>query len=128
MVGLQAISVKNQADSKYRADASYFANQIIGQMWGDRTNLANYAHNPTPAVTVLAPPTCNPVSVPSGNANVTAWTNKLVNTLPGGAAARQQIIVGPPPPAGNNQVMVVVCWRAPQDTSWHRHLAVTYIN
>ena len=125
VVGLQAASVKNQADAKYRADASYFANQIIGQMWGDRTNLATYAHNPTPAVTVLAPPTCNPNSVPSGNANVTAWTAKMASILPGAASTRQQIIINA---LNNNQVMVVVCWRAPQDTSWHRHLAVTYIN
>ena len=128
IVGLQAASIKNQADGKYRADASYFANQIIGQMWGDRTNLATYAHNPTPAVTALAPPTCNPTPAASGNANVTAWTTKLANTLPGAAATRQQIIVPNPPGTNNNRVTVVVCWKAPQDTTWHRHLAVTYIN
>ena len=83
VVGLQSLSVKNQADAKYRADASYLANQIIGQMWADRANLALYAHNPTPAVTTLAPPTCNPISTPSANANVTAWTGKVSATLPG---------------------------------------------
>ncbi|MGH8743101.1 MAG: type IV pilus modification protein PilV [Burkholderiales bacterium] len=123
MVGLQAASVKNQADAKYRADASYFANQIIGQMWVDRTNLGTYAHNPTPAVTAAAAPTCNPIFGPSGNANVTAWTTKLANTLPGAAATRQQIIINP-----GNQVIVAVCWKAPQDINYHKHLAITYIN
>ncbi len=125
IVGLQAASVKNQADAKYRADASYFANQIIGQMWGDRANLATYAHNPTPAVTTAAPPTCNPTVAPSGNANVTAWTAKFAAALPGAAANRQQIIVNP---GAGNQVMVAVCWKAPQDANYHKHLAVTYIN
>ena len=128
IVGLQAASVKNQADGKYRADASYLANQIIGQMWGDRTNLATYEHNRNPVVTTAAPPSCNPISTPSGNANVTAWTNQVANTLPGGATTRQQIIVDNTNPAIPNRVTVVVCWRAPQDTSWHRHLVVTYIN
>lgn len=125
IVGLQAASVKNQADAKYRADASYFANQIIGQMWGDRNNLASYAHYFTPAITTAAPPGCNPTGAASTNANVTAWTAKLAASLPGAAATRQQIIVNP---GAGNQVMVAVCWKAPQDANYHKHLAVTYIN
>lgn len=42
VVGLQAAMVKNTADSKYRADASYIAQQRIGQMWSDPDNLAPY--------------------------------------------------------------------------------------
>ena len=38
LVGLQAAAIKNSSDAKYRADASYLANQIIGQMWADRAN------------------------------------------------------------------------------------------
>ena len=123
VVGLQAASIKNQTDAKYRADASYFANQIIGQMWADRANLASYAHYINPAITAAAPPSCNPNGVASGNANVTAWTAKLAATLPGAVATRQQIIIN-----AGNQVMVAVCWKAPQDTNYHKHLAVTYIN
>ena len=123
MVGLQSLSIKNQADAKYRADASYLANQIIGRMWADRANLALYAHNPTPAVTTLAPPTCAPNPAPSGNANVTAWTAKIASILPGAASTRQQIIIG-----AGNQVTVVVCWKAPQETSYHKYLAMTFIN
>lgn len=128
IVGLQAASVKNQADAKYRAEASYFANQIIAQMWGDRANLASYAHYPTPAITAAAPPGCNPNGAASINANVTAWTAKLaapLTGLPGAAATRQQIIVNP---GAGNQVMVAVCWKAPQDANYHKHLVVTYIN
>lgn len=42
VVGLQAAMIKNTADSKYRADASYIAQQRIGQMWSDPDNLASY--------------------------------------------------------------------------------------
>lgn len=123
MVGLQSLSIKNQADAKYRADASYFANQILGQMWSDRTNLATYAHNPTPAVTVAAPPTCNPTQAASGNANVTAWGIRVANALPGAGSGFQQIIIG-----AGNQVTVVVCWKSPQEATFHKYLATTFIN
>ncbi len=33
IVGMQANMVKNTSDSKYRADASYLAQQRIGQLW-----------------------------------------------------------------------------------------------
>jgi len=42
IVGLQAAMIKNTADSKYRADASYIAQQRIGTMWSDPGNLASY--------------------------------------------------------------------------------------
>jgi len=125
LVGLQATAVKNQTDAKYRADASYLTNQIIGQMWLDRANFASYSHNPNPAVTAATPPTCNPGAAPSANANVTAWTTRVTNALPGATAAKQQIIINA---ASNNQVTVVVCWKRIQDTSYHNYMATTYIN
>jgi len=42
IVGLQAAMVKNTADSKYRVDASYIAQQRIGRMWSDPANIATY--------------------------------------------------------------------------------------
>ncbi len=42
IVGLQAAMVKNTSESKYRADASYIAQQRIGAMWADQANLNTY--------------------------------------------------------------------------------------
>lgn len=42
IVGLQAAMIKNATDAKYRADASYIAQQRIGAMWSDPANLVNY--------------------------------------------------------------------------------------
>ncbi len=47
IVGLQAAMIKNTADSKYRADASYIAQQRIGLMWSDPDNLVNYLEEDT---------------------------------------------------------------------------------
>ncbi|MDD2893421.1 MAG: hypothetical protein PHF20_05785 [Halothiobacillaceae bacterium] len=41
IVGMQANMVKNTADSKYRADASYFAQQTVGTLWADMEPIAN---------------------------------------------------------------------------------------
>ncbi len=49
IVGLQASMIRNTADSKYRADASYIAQQRIGLMWSDPANLPV-----DPSVTVSA--------------------------------------------------------------------------
>jgi type IV pilus assembly protein PilV len=43
IVGLQASMTKAQTQSKMRADASLLAQQLIGAMWSDTTNLASYA-------------------------------------------------------------------------------------
>lgn len=43
VAGLQAAMVKNTSDSKYRADATFIAQQSLGKMWADPTHLSVYA-------------------------------------------------------------------------------------
>lgn len=42
LAGLQGAMVKNTTDSNYRSEASYLAQQQLGRMWADPSNLANY--------------------------------------------------------------------------------------
>lgn len=70
LVGLQARMTKAQSEAKYRADASYLANEIIGVMWGDIANRANYNGQ-----TCASHPRCND------------WLGKVSSTLPGGSGA-----------------------------------------
>ncbi|MDE2310581.1 MAG: prepilin-type cleavage/methylation domain-containing protein [Betaproteobacteria bacterium] len=53
IVGLQASMIKNTADSKYRADAGYIAQQWIGMMWTDPNNLATYPGTTTDISSIL---------------------------------------------------------------------------
>jgi type IV pilus assembly protein PilV len=39
IVGLQAAMIKNTTDAKFRSEASYIAQQTIGQMWADPLTL-----------------------------------------------------------------------------------------
>jgi len=125
LVGLQAISIKNTAEAKYRADAAFLANQILGQMWADApANLASYAHNAT-----TGGGTCVFSGGASANANVTAWlgasgtTGTVLDTLPGATSALQQIAIG-----AGNLVTVSICWQKPGEAAPHRHVVVAQIN
>jgi type IV pilus assembly protein PilV len=42
LMGLQANMIKNNTDAKLRSEASFFAQQTLGTMWGNPNNLANY--------------------------------------------------------------------------------------
>jgi type IV pilus assembly protein PilV len=121
LMGLQAASIKNSSDAKYRADAAYLANQIIGQVWVDRTNIANYAHRTGGAA-------CAPTGANSGNANVTAWLAQTADLLPGADSTKQQIVIGAVTATNAYPVTVTVCWQGPQDASSHNFVARAEIN
>ena len=125
LAGLQANAVKNTVDAKYRTEAAFLANQIIGQMWVDNpANLASYAHNPTANAG-----TCSFVSAASGNANVTAWLGNattlgtVAGNLPGATADKQQITVT----AGTNVIQVTICWQSPREATAHNYVAVAQV-
>lgn len=48
LVGLQGAMIKNSSDAKFRSDASFVAQERLGHMWTDPTNVANYAEQATP--------------------------------------------------------------------------------
>lgn len=85
VVGLQAASIKNTTDAKYRADASYVANQVLGGMWVGSGNLGDYAG------------TQSVPSLPSGVRTVAVSGNQVTVTVswqqPGSAGTHQYITV-----------------------------------
>lgn len=112
IAGLQARGVEVVRDAEYRAQASLYANQIVGLMWADRFNVPTYALNAGGGA--LA---CAAGGNASANPAVAAWLNSVAGAgvagaLPGAAGLMQQIDVAP-----NNVVTVTVCWQAPQDAA-----------
>jgi type IV pilus assembly protein PilV len=99
VMGMQAVSISQVSQAKYRTDASYLANQIIGKMWVDQANLATY--------------------VSSGSAGRLAWDATVAATLPQGAGTIA--IAG-------RQVTVTVTWRMPDDITTRRYVSVANIN
>jgi len=106
LVGLQAASIKSVADAKYRTDASFLANQLIGEMWVDKPNIASYAYAGSGAVP----------------AKLTVWADAVSSALPGASAHLPKVTVGL-----TGEVKVEIFWQPPQDASPHNFTAVAYI-
>jgi type IV pilus assembly protein PilV len=115
LMGMQATAINTVSESKYRSNAGFLANRIIGQIWTDRANLASYA--------------CNPCTTTgTGNADTRAWSTEIQSgalQLPGvtDAANQPTVILG-----ANNQVQIQIFWQAPNATAQRNHLVIAYIN
>lgn len=101
IVGLQAASIKNGSEAKYRSDASFLANELIGMMWADRANITtSYA-------------------APSD------WTSRVAATLPSGAGA--VVVAIDPNVSPQLRATVTVQWALPGDAQ-HTFVSVAQIN
>jgi len=113
MMGLQAVSIKNTVEARYRTEASFIANEIIGTMWsecgGATCTLSSY-------------------DTTSGgtNAKRDAWETEVANRLPGivvGGANSPTIVVA------GNVVTVTVFWRIPgSDATTRNFRTIAQIN
>lgn len=115
MLGMQAVGMRNTIDSKYRSEAAYLANQIVGTMWVDRVNLPSYD------------------DAGAGNARKTAWVNRVDSTLPQDPAdptTTAPIIAIAIPVGGTQptQATVTVRWKRPGETTVSRYVLVAQIN
>ena len=89
LVGLQAAMTRAQTDSKFRADATFLASEVIGRMWSDLGNMATYDGSGC-----AAQPGCK------------EWQDKVGSSLPGGTGA---VTVD----ASTGDVSVTVNWTMP---------------
>ena len=109
LVGMQALAIKQMTDAKYRSDAGFFANEIIGHMWVNRGNLSTtYAFTGTGT-----PP-----------AALDSWVASIRNGLPGVTATANLPIVT----VVGTTVTVTVRWQVPGGSTAHRHITMAYIN
>jgi type IV pilus assembly protein PilV len=104
LISLQGSSIRNTTDARYRSEAAYLANQIVGRMWVDRTNLASYA--------LTTATTCNVAATTS----LQQWLCQVEATLPGitaAAATRPTIAIDTTNVdlALRNTVTVTLRWR-----------------
>lgn len=105
LIGLQASMNTAATDAKYRAEASYLANQLLGQMWVDQANLTRYA---------ATSGACDD----TGYVNCTSWMTTVANRLPAGTAV--VTIVG-------TAVTVKVSWQAPGGSMQHNYQVVANV-
>jgi type IV pilus assembly protein PilV len=107
IVGLQAAAIKTVADSQYRLEASFLANQLIAQMWTDTANIPNYA-------------------LPGGEA-AEDWKDQVVATLPGAATNLPTVDIDGDAASGYT-VTMELSWQAPGEDAPHNFTTIAYIN
>lgn len=111
VVSLHAVSVKNAGSAKYRTDASFLANQLLGQMWADDRDpdklKAAYEGKEG-----------------KGGARYEAWVGNVQSLLPGVTVANQpEVAVATveskspllPPPPDKSLVTITLRWQVPGD-------------
>ena len=101
MVGLQAASIKSISEAKYRTDAAFLANELIGQMWVERATITT--DYPTPA----------------------EWKERIANALPGGTGS--VVVSVDPNTTPLLRTTVTVQWTVPGNTP-HQFVSVAQIN
>lgn len=111
LVGMQAMAVTNVSEAKYRTDASFYANQIIGQIWVNRDNIADYEFAGGAPSTAVEP-----------------WLDQVTAALPGVADNPPEITIA------GSQVTVTIFWQSPEEAAKdpqpdpHRYSVTTSIN
>jgi type IV pilus assembly protein PilV len=89
VVGLQASMTKAQTGSKYRADAAFLAQRLLGTIWADVRNRADYA-------------TANC----SSNSRCSEWSANVATVLPNGT---------PTVTVAGDVVTVSIAWTPPNE-------------
>lgn len=120
LVGLQAASIRQSGDAKFRADATLLANDLIGRMWvADRTFASLSANFAT------------------GGAGFNQWLANARTTLPGVDVENTTVTINPVAAGGpasaapglpSSLVTVVLSWRPPNEPATvHNVTVVTQI-
>lgn len=114
LVGLQANAVKQSGQTKYRADATLLANELVGQMWITSRDFATL--------------NARFKSGGSGGTDYLAWKTRVAASLPGAASyppvvtltqvqPLDAIVSGATAPAtglpASTQVSITMYWKAP---------------
>jgi len=104
LLGMQAVAMRTSIDAKYRSEASFLANEIVGVMWADPANLSDYA-------------TANCAGTP----RCSDWLARVQTLLPNASGGNAPTIA-----VTNRQVEVTVRWQPPGDSA-SNHVVVAQI-
>ncbi|MFC4160654.1 hypothetical protein [Chitinimonas lacunae] len=124
LLALQGNTMKRVGDNKYRADAAYLANELIGTIWAtgavDKAKINTFA--------------CAAPCVDSSNVELKAWLGRVQGALPGVVLASKAnapaiTVVNS---AAGRQVTITLNWAVPSTQGGApmtgRYQATAYIN
>lgn len=116
LIATQSTSVRIQADSNYRAEATLLAQQAIGMLSTNPAQVTQWRFNETRQDCLTQ----------AGNAAApapaAAFLARVTSTLPNAELGRQSISVD-----ASNRVTIRLCWRAPAENLWSNHVVTAVI-
>jgi len=117
LVAMQAVSISSVSNARYRTEASFLANDILGSAWVARGTLGTGSD-------------LDAFRYPGGSASpLAAWVQKVEATLPGSVTYPPTIeIVNMATPVNGRQITVTLQWRAPDAVLTSRHVAIGYVS
>jgi len=105
IVGMQATAMRTVTESRSRAEAALYANQLLGQIWTDAINASQYAYPGSGAV---------PARLQGWHDAVTGVTDPK-RGLPGADVLKPVVTISNPSAQGAT-VEIQVFWRNPEET------------
>ena len=124
LVSMQTAAARSTIDAKYRADASFFANQIVSMIWVESpANRATYLNGQN--ATQAGAAACQAGGAAATAPEALAWLGQVGRLLPSADANRQQITIV------NDNVTVRVCWLDRSENAggvYHNHVVSAQIN
>ncbi|HTO22838.1 MAG TPA: pilus assembly protein PilV [Spirochaetia bacterium] len=114
LVAMQAVSISNVSNARFRSEAAFLANEILSQAWVDRgtqnANIGTYKW-------------------PGGNSTVQAWVTKVNTLLPQSdiypPTITQSVIPGM---TRGQQLTVTIQWKAPDALTPSNHVAIGFVS
>lgn len=124
LVSMQTATARSTIDAKYRADAAFLANQIVGSIWIETpARRVDYVNGIN--ATQAGAAGCQAGGAAAAAPEALAWLGQVARLLPDAPANRQQITIA------NDNVTVRVCWLDRSDgaiDAYHNHVVSAQIN
>ena len=105
MLGMQTTAMRVTVDAKYRSEAGFLANQLVGIMWGDADVLTDYA-----TASCASTAACN------------SWLTTVQSTLPQATGANAPSIA-----VAGRQVTITLRWQQPGESTVSQHQVIAQI-
>jgi len=112
LMGLQTAAIGSTSEAKYRSDAAFFANQIVGEMWVlGKDEVGTFATSG------------------AGNAQVNRWKADIANALPGSTGGNVPTITIVTDASGLGfEITVRVFWQKPDTTDRHQLISISRVD
>lgn len=131
LVAMQGLAISTVSDAKYRSDASFYADQIMSQIWVDRGNLGNYVY---PGGAAAALQTTPGSWISNVNAGLPAG-NAVISIPPAGYPCVTPVdnlaSFPPTPPAPHTPgctVGVTITWQQPGNPNVRKYSTQAYVS